>query len=289
MEWSAKEKMEYSKEERFPIISHTEKVPLQIVLVTPAIPVKAVVQFFHGGEETKEDYLSFMEFLASHGFASIAYDYRGHGESVRAKKELGYYHRYGAKALVEDANLVNRYVRRRFREVPIYLYGHDMGSLLVRAYLKHHDRVVDGVILSGMLPKNPYSSSLVRISRLASKLRGDQEIPLYMRRFSNGYVKEDATYNVYETRFRLLHWAYEEHNWSVNQPSLPILVLQGKEESRELVEAATKSIDVLCKVGYRNVTLQTYKGMGRELLQEKDYIKVWFDVATKLELWLDRK
>ena len=102
------------QQEKFIIASKMDKTPLSVLMVTPDGAPKGLVQFSHGMAEHKERYLRVMCLLAAEGYASIIHDHRGHGESVRAQQDLGYFYPAGADGVTADLAQVNALLRRRF-------------------------------------------------------------------------------------------------------------------------------------------------------------------------------
>ena len=75
-------------------------------------------------------------------------------KSVRDKEDLGYMYGGGADAMLQDIHTVNSLIRDHFPEIPLILFGHSMGSLVVRTYAKEHDRELDALIVCGSPSKN---------------------------------------------------------------------------------------------------------------------------------------
>ena len=100
------------QQEKFIIASKMDKTPLSVLMVTPDGAPKGLVQFSHGMAEHKERYLRVMCLLAAEGYASIIHDHRGHGESVRAQQDLGYFYSAGADGVTADLAQVNALLRR---------------------------------------------------------------------------------------------------------------------------------------------------------------------------------
>ena len=132
----------------FSIASHHDNLQLSVLAVCPEKP-KAVVQMAHGMCEHKERYLSFMRFLAAHGYAAFLNDHRGHGESVLDQADLGYFYDGGARALIDDMHLLTEHIRGEYPSLPIALFGHSMGSLAVRCYTKRYDKEISSLIVCG--------------------------------------------------------------------------------------------------------------------------------------------
>ncbi len=137
------------QQEKFIIASKMDKTPLSVLMVTPDGAPKGLVQFSHGMAEHKERYLRVMCLLAAEGYASIIHDHRGHGESVRAQEDLGYFYPAGADGVTADLAQVNALLRRRFPGLKLVMVGHSMGSLAARAYAAEHGDTLDGLLLSG--------------------------------------------------------------------------------------------------------------------------------------------
>lgn len=97
-----------------------------------------VVQFVHGFGENLEHYADIAKQLAAHGYASVAYDQRGHGrmESLTSRQRraaLGVSPSYNH--LLEDLGSVRRDICERYPGIPVILYGHSMGGNVAVNYL----------------------------------------------------------------------------------------------------------------------------------------------------------
>ncbi len=151
------------KQEQFFVKSPCDGLNLSTLTVLPQLPEKAegIVQLIHGMAEHKERYLHFMEFLAAHGYICIIHDHRGHGKSVKSSADLGYFYGQGSDGLVEDTAVVTRYARSRWPNLPVFLIGHSMGSLIARAYTKRSDDQIERLILIGS-PSEKGGASLWR-------------------------------------------------------------------------------------------------------------------------------
>ena len=294
-------------------------LPLRALLVEPDITPKAIVQILHGMCENKERYIDFMSYLAKQGFVSVIHDHRGHGGSVYSKEDLGYMYANGAKSLVEDTNQISRIVRKKYPELPIYLLGHSMGSLVARAYIKRYDRVLDGLILSGSPSNNPASRIGYLMAKVGGKLLGDKTPGRFLQKLALGSYNEKVkkptsinswictnedvvreydknelcgfifSLNGFENLFKLMMTVYSKHHWNVNNKKLPIWFVSGSEDpcmigQKEFLQA----VNFMKDVGYTNVKYTIYKGMRHEVLNEKDNKRVYHDIVTKLEVWLNQ-
>lgn len=98
---------------------------------------RGVVQIVHGMCEHVGRYDGFARFLAARGFAVCGEDHLGHGGSAADPRAFGDLPpREGKDILISDVDALRRLAQQRFgAEVPFFLFGHSMGSFIVRAYL----------------------------------------------------------------------------------------------------------------------------------------------------------
>ena len=137
------------------IVSRADGLAVSILTCRPATEgPKAVVQLVHGMCEHKERYVPFMEFLADNGIASIIHDHRGHGESVKSARDLGYFYEGGYLAMIDDIKTVTDKAKNEFPGLPVVLFGHSMGSMAVRSYSKRYDGSICGLIVCGCPSRN---------------------------------------------------------------------------------------------------------------------------------------
>lgn len=307
------------KQHQFTVKSHMDGLPLSVLLVEPDSTPKAIVQILHGMCENKERYLDFMTYLASQGFVSVIHDHRGHGASVYSKADLGYMYANGAKSIVEDTNQISRMIRKRCPDLPIYLLGHSMGSLVARAYVKQYDRVLDGLIVSGSPSYNPGCKPGLFMAKVGGKILGDKTKGKFIHKLGfaannamfpnatspNAWICSDEavvkaydeselcgfifSLNGFETLFKLMNKVYDKHHWHMNNKKLPIWFISGSEDPCMIKEKDfSKAVQLMKDVGYEDVQYKIYKGMRHEILNEKENQKVYHDIVTKLEVWLNR-
>jgi len=112
--------------------------------------IKAVIQLNHGMAEHKERYEYFAEKLVEKGFVVYIHDHRGHGETAIDESEIGYFSaENGWTKVVEDIHFLTIKIKKEYPDLPIFLFGHSMGSVLVRDYITQYDENFAGVIIFG--------------------------------------------------------------------------------------------------------------------------------------------
>jgi len=116
----------------------------------PGEAPKGIVQLVHGMAEHIGRYDEFARFLADRGFAVAGHDQIGHGASAAADKLGCLPEKCGADALIADVDTLRRLMRTRFgAEVPHFLFGHSLGSYIVRVYNARHGTGLAGTIICG--------------------------------------------------------------------------------------------------------------------------------------------
>ncbi|MBU1170842.1 MAG: alpha/beta hydrolase [Proteobacteria bacterium] len=119
-------------------------------LPEPEKSPKAVIQITHGMAEHSERYAWFAEKLTQQGFAVYANDHRGHGNTAERDEDLGFFAKgNGWDRVVDDMKELSDLIRVRHPDLPLFLFGHSMGSFLSRDYIARFGKTLKGAILSG--------------------------------------------------------------------------------------------------------------------------------------------
>lgn len=304
--------------QKFELISNHDRLPLHGLVVVPKdCEPKAILQILHGMCEHKERYAAFLQEMTSHGFVCAIHDHRGHGESVRQKEDLGYFYQDGGSAMVTDAYQVTQWIQAQFPNLPLFLLGHSMGSLVARCYLKRYPDVLDGLILCGS-PSAAIGVGLgERVRAMLARKKGEQyhsewlgktvfsgfEKPFRVEGRKNAWLCRDSkvvdaynqdplctfnfSLNGYEALLYLLRNTYDTENWNVVQPNLPIRFLSGAEDPCRGNDAKfNQAVELLRSVGYTDVTARLFPGMRHEILNELQKELVYADVQNTLEQWI---
>lgn len=109
-----------------------------------------IVQIAHGMAEHSGRYHRFAEFLNEQGFIVVANDHRGHGKTGEKAGLMGYFApEKGFDRVVDDLHFISQQLKRENPELPLFVFGHSMGSFLMRRYLQKYGEFVAGAILMG--------------------------------------------------------------------------------------------------------------------------------------------
>jgi alpha-beta hydrolase superfamily lysophospholipase len=95
----------------------------------PAGQARGMVVLSHGFGEFSSRYQHFAQALNAAGFAAHLYDLRGHGHSEGRRGHIVRFSDY-----LKDLTAVIERQKQSHPELPLLLYGHSMGGLIVAAY-----------------------------------------------------------------------------------------------------------------------------------------------------------
>ncbi|MEE9411041.1 MAG: lysophospholipase [Candidatus Heimdallarchaeota archaeon] len=119
---------------------------------------KAVVQIFHGGLEHIGRYRHLVEYLISENIAVYGNDNRGHGKSEGRKNHIRSFDDY-----VEDSYSLSKIIKKELKELPLFIVGHSMGSLVAQRYILRYQKEIKGAVLSGSGTRIPPLPLILRI------------------------------------------------------------------------------------------------------------------------------
>ena len=259
---------------------------------------KGVVQIVHGMCEYKERYEGFIDYLTRNGYIVFAHDHRGHGGSVTANENLGYFGDKKGEAIVDDAALVTDEIRRLYPGLSVTLFGHSMGSLVVRAYIQKYEEKIDKLIVCGSPSKNSLAGFGLMLNGVISAFRGEKYRSRLMANASTGggddkfpgegknaWLTRDKTvvekYNAdekcnfvfscngFSNLLHLVKNAYKKKKYPAKHSDLPIFFMAGADDP--VIGSEKKWLaaqQFLRDVGYKNVTGKSYPKMRHEILNE---------------------
>lgn len=186
----------------YPSSNGLNRIKAYVWAPEPGIELRGVVSLVHGLAEHAQRYEPLARFLNCHGYIVVAEDHLGHGRSVEAADELGYWGVGDAAgfAILDIHQLRLRY-QTLYPKLPYYMLGHSMGSLMLRAYLCEYGADLTGAILIGTTDTPGYLSSLgsllahlirlFRGERHHSKLLADLSVSKPLARIPNAKTEYD--------------------------------------------------------------------------------------------------
>lgn len=296
------------------IKSEFDDLDLSALIMKPKGKAKGIVQISHGMAEYKERYIPFMEFLKDNGYIVIIHDHRGHGESILNADDYGYFYDSTGDAIVKDLHQITMYIKNKYPNLPIYLLGHSMGSMVTRKYIKKYDKEINKLIICGAPSYNPNTELAIKLTRFLIKIQGDKKRSKFLNKLTFGdynkkfkiedkdnawlcsdskivddYNNDNAcgfifTLNGFLNLFLLMKDIYNEEDYLVRNPSMPILFIAGGQDPVIISRRDWEEAQIFLKnVGYDNVKGILYKNMRHEILNETDKQMVYEDILNFIE------
>ena len=147
------------------------------VVYLPDGEVRGTVQVVHGMAEYIGRYDALLRFFAEHGFVAFGHDHLGHGQTAQSEEELGFLaHEDGWKRLVEDVDVFADAVAEEFPGKKRILFGHSMGSFVVRLYAARYGEKLGGLIVMGTGGSNPAAGAGIATAKLIRALHGEKHV-----------------------------------------------------------------------------------------------------------------
>ena len=231
------------------INSSSDGLKIELAYTIPKDEIKGIVQFSHGMAEHKERYFNFMEYLSNNGYVCVINDHRGHGNSVKDKKDLGYFYTEDTNFIIDDLHDVTKYIKEKYSNQKLYLFSHSMGTLVARGYMQKYDNEIEKIILCGTPTKNPENISIYNDDELC------------------GFI---FTTNGFINLYKLLKKAFEPQKYEVKNKKLNIFLIAGKNDPVIQSEQKFKNLEqFLNKLGYKNIKSKLYPDLRHEILNEK--------------------
>lgn len=290
------------------------KTQLATSFFKPQGDLKAIMVVVHGMAEHRKRYDRFAKMISEHGIGVLTYDQRGHGESVSDPSELGYFGRFdGWMHLVKDLNVMISSVKEKF-DVPVILFGHSMGSMVARCYLKRYGQKVDAVILSGAPNFTPFAYAGRLLAYIMCSFGSEKRRSMLLHQMVEGgfirsvedpqtevdwlsynmsnvhrYIQDELcgftfTNRGYEDLMFLMIDMHRSQGAVKHDKEIPILFVSGKDDPCTGSETGlADSIGVLKRLGYQKITNLVYENARHEILNEKIVDKVIEDIVQWVE------
>lgn len=248
---------------------------------------KAVVCLVHGLGEHTSRYAHVAEAFGKEGFVLFGADLRGHGRSGGARGHIS-----SIEDFMQDIDVLLEQARARYPGLPIILYGHSLGGILVLHYGLLRKPKVKGVIatssglhtaleqqkmkimmakvLGSLIPNTSMASGLdpKSISRDEKVVQAYINDPLVHDKISLGFGK---------TMLGVTTWTLAH----AKEFSLPLLLLHGKADVLAFPSSSTEFAAAL----KGKCTLVLWDDAYHELHNEPEKDKVFKTMIT----WMDAR
>ncbi|HGM1124038.1 TPA: lysophospholipase [Clostridioides difficile] len=278
---------------------------------------KAVIQIAHGMAETAQRYETFAKVLTKNGYIVYINDHRGHGKTAKIIENVGHLaEKEGFRCLVEDMYTLTNIIKKENEDLPIYLFGHSMGSFASQRYIMDYGNNLSGLILCG---SNGKQGIILNLAHLII----NREIKKYRRRSRSNKINDlifggQIIRRNEKTKFDWLSRDKEQVEKYINDPfcgvvcscgffydlvqglkeiedkenlkkvplDIPIYIISGdKDPIGKNGKGVLRLRDRYIKLGVKDVTCKLYKDGRHELLNEINKEEVFEDIIC----WLNNK
>ena len=272
-------------DETFSFRSAVDGMPITAYAWHCAEP-RGVVVIAHGAMEHALRYERFARALNAAGLEVYAPDHRGHGQTA-GLEHLGDFGEGGWNGLVADTGQLLGIARERHRGLPIVLFGHSMGSIVVQQLVPDVSEMIDALIISGstaMAPPASERNSAFEPARTPFDWlsRDAAEVDKYVDDPYCGFDYEHAKGWQSPDPAVLL----DPQRLNRIRRDLPVLFIAGdadpinsKLEGMRLLEQIWRGI------GVTDLSTRYYAGARHELLNETNRDEVTRDVIE----WIDQR
>ena len=152
-------------------------------IYTPIREPIGVVQIVHGYGEHSRRYLHMILMLNEAGFVVAADDHVGHGKTAYDSDNWSNWGDKGYMTMAEDEQKLRELIKEDYGDLPYFMFGHSMGSMIARLYATKYGEELDGLILCGTSEIFPEMENIV--SELKAEIdagNGEQVDPDYQNR-----------------------------------------------------------------------------------------------------------
>ena len=291
---------------------------LKVVLWKPEGEIRAILQISHGMVEHIERYSEFAAFLADNGIMVVGSDHLGHGESLSARLKKGYFcEKDPSGVVVDDLYKITKGIRKMYPNIPYFIFGHSMGSFIVRNYITEYGEDLAGAIICGTgdIPNFKAKSGLLLIKILTlfkgSKYRskfinnmalGNNNKHFTEPKFGERWLTKDEekvreymedpkcgfifTLNGYRTLMESIIKNNKTSKRLCTPEDLPLLIISGADcPLGEFGEGIKRVYKKYKKAGIKDITWKLYENDRHEILNETDRDVVYNDILG----WINKK
>jgi acylglycerol lipase len=233
---------------------------------------RAELLIVHGLAEYADRYRDLAGMLAARGISCFAYDQRGHGSRPGARTHVERFEDF-----VDDLNLEAESLRRRSPQLPLFVWGHSMGSIVaIAAVLTARHRWRGAITSSNSLEvfrrgPNPLNPLLRLAARVLPRIR----VPLGLdaRKISTdegvqrAYADDPLIPPTASLRLIVeFAAACERCRDKASQLTLPWLVVHGEADAIAPVQGSRVLFDALQS---QDKQLVIYPGLRHEVQNER--------------------
>lgn len=241
-----------------------------------------IIALVHGLGEHSSRYAHVADFFTSQGFAIIAVDTYGHGQTTGKRG-----HADSMEAYMDQITRLLALARETAPNKPVFLYGHSMGGALVLNYLFRYKPDIDGLIASApaVRPGFELPKPLWIIGKIARAIAPsftqanslDLENLSHDRTVIDKYIADPLVHNQVSgmVGITLIEWG----EWllqNAKHTPVPLLIMHGSEDKLTSYEASK----LLAAQLSGDVTFKSYEKLYHEIHNEYEKRDVLNDMLN---------
>ncbi len=299
--------------------SYNARDNVQGWIYVPACKPKGIIQIVHGFGEHSRRYLHMITSFMDDGFIVAANDHVGHGKTAMENDTWGDWGDAGCHTMMEDEHTFKGVVCEKYPDLPYFLYGHSMGSMIVRDFAAKYGDEIDGLIICGTCGIFRNTDVVApKLEKVIAEGKGHESDPAYVNELMgwmferceegvnignewichNPYVQKDHAEDPFDafTRpttnqaiydFIQMMKVIEGEEWAKKVPTdLPIYNIAGDQDPvGEFGEGVYMVSNWLTKTGHDVITT-LYPGYRHEI---HNYDDLKFDVEAGILAFIDAK
>ena len=247
---------------------------------------KAVVIILHGVGEHSGRYLNLVVPLTESGYAVYGYDHLGCGHSPGQRGHIHSWDdfRSGLRGMLQLA-------RTSYPDLPVYLFGHSMGALILLDYVQNANLHANGAIFSGtpIEPAGVGTPAKEFIAKLLSNIWPSFQVNLGLDPAS--LSRDPQVIQAYRDDplvqpFVTARWGAEAmsiNKSTANKPGsvqMPVLFIHGSQDPLNLLSGVQRFFE---QIPFDDKQILTYEGSLHEPHNDLEHNRVAEDLVS----WLD--
>lgn len=249
---------------------------------------KAVVHTIHGFGEHIDRYKNVVDELVPSGYALIGTDHRGHGRSGGRRCHVKSFMEF----IEDERQLFTEVISSLLSDVPYFVLGHSMGSIIAMNYAERYPGGIKGLILSGTgsTPGSSVSKASLILAKIASRIAPGIHVksplpPDFISRDPDvvkAYVDDPLVYDIITPRLAEQMYTYLAKGFEdASRIKLPVLIQCGSSDT-----SFSGQEDLYNRIDSKDKTIHIYEGLKHEVYNEllDDRAKVLGDLHT----WVDK-
>ena len=169
-------------------LSYNERDYVQGWIYVPAMKPKGIIQLVHGFGEHSRRYLSMICKWMDAGYIVAADDHVGHGKTAVVNNTWGNWGHKGPQTMVEDEHTLKTLVQEKYADLPYFVYGHSMGSIIARQLIAKYGNEFAGAIICGTVGPDaiPCAKGIELLQPLVDAGKGDEADPALLGNLLGG-------------------------------------------------------------------------------------------------------